>query len=164
MGGSASIRLFGPTRFNVDGTHVALGGPLLRGLLAYLALHRGRDVHAHELVDALWGDAIDHDPNPSLRVYVSNLRRELDRVRPGARTLLAGRFPLFSVDPVVGLDVADVEGLQAVAAMNWLDHPTRSLDALTDAEALVRGEPLVDVLHLPFAAYTHRGCRRWSMR
>ena len=49
------IGLLGPVTAGPDGAP-APGGPLLRGMLARLALDAGRPVGTDTLVDALWGD------------------------------------------------------------------------------------------------------------
>lgn len=47
-------------------------------LLEYLLMHRGDVVDKYELLDAVWGADVDHDPNV-VEVYIGYLRRKIDR-------------------------------------------------------------------------------------
>jgi predicted ATPase/DNA-binding SARP family transcriptional activator len=72
------IRLLGPLELRVGGRSVAISAGKRCGLLAVLALRRGRVVGVDELIDALWGD---HDlpatPRNAIQHHVARLRAAL---------------------------------------------------------------------------------------
>ncbi|MFF4537687.1 BTAD domain-containing putative transcriptional regulator [Streptomyces aureus] len=80
--GVLRFSLLGPPRAWRGGTELPLGSPQQRAVLAVLLLRRGRAVGVGELVDGVWG----HDPPagavPTLRTYVSRLRKLLEPGRP----------------------------------------------------------------------------------
>ncbi len=78
--GSLELRVLGPVEAVVDGQLVDLGSPKQRALLALLVSRVGRPVAVDVLLEELWPR---HAPPPaamaSLRTYVCNLRRVLER-------------------------------------------------------------------------------------
>ncbi len=73
------IRLCGDIEVEVDGERRdgRLRGRHGRMLLVQLVLNRSRAVSRSELIDALWGEALPHDPSASLRAHLSRLRSTL---------------------------------------------------------------------------------------
>jgi len=73
------IRLCGDIEVEVDGERREgrLRGRHGRMLLVQLVLNRSRAVSRSELIDALWGEALPHDPSASLRAHLSRLRSTL---------------------------------------------------------------------------------------
>ena len=90
------FRILGPLDV-VDGERVvALAGAKHRALLAMLLLHANEVVSTERLIDALWEDERPETAQKALQVYISQLRKTLDRDRlhtkapgylhPGRRT------------------------------------------------------------------------------
>ncbi|MEV1294616.1 BTAD domain-containing putative transcriptional regulator [Pseudonocardia sp. NPDC049635] len=137
------IRLLG-TMSATDGSGAELlpAGPLLRGLLARLALDAGRPVDAATLVDALWGETPPATAN-ALQSLVSRLRRSLgaDRVvsAPGGYRLDVGPD---------GVDVLRFDRLRREAATEPDRDRARSL--LEQALGLWSGPALADLRELAF--------------
>ena len=88
-GGSAAdggllVGLLGPVE--VRGAGQALAGiaqPMLRTLVAMLALAPGRVVSDEALVDALWGEEWSRERERNLHSHVSAMRRLLAAAEPG---------------------------------------------------------------------------------
>ena len=135
------IGLLGPVTAGADGAP-APGGPLLRGLLARLALDVGRTVDTSTLVDALWGD---ERPGPNaLQAMVSRLRRALGAdvvvTVPGGYRLALDR------------DAVDAVRFTAlVAEARGAREPGAAHALFRRAVGLWRGPALADVRRLPFA-------------
>jgi DNA-binding SARP family transcriptional activator len=66
-----------------EGAMVPVAQPLLRVLLASLALAGGHVVSVTALIDALWGDGASRDRERNLQARVSALRRLLAEAQPG---------------------------------------------------------------------------------
>jgi predicted ATPase/DNA-binding SARP family transcriptional activator len=77
MRGSLVIRVLGPFEVLAGGRAVAVSGSKRHGLLALLALRRGRVVGVDELVDALWGEELPAAPRNALQHHVARLRAAL---------------------------------------------------------------------------------------
>jgi DNA-binding SARP family transcriptional activator len=77
------IRLCGDIEVEVDGERRdgRLRGRHGRMLLVQLVLNRSRAVSRSELIDALWGEALPHDPSASLRAHLSRLRSTWEPTR-----------------------------------------------------------------------------------
>jgi predicted ATPase/DNA-binding SARP family transcriptional activator len=71
------IRLLGPLEVRVGGRSVAMIAGKRCGLLAVLALRRGRVVGVDELIDALWGDHLPETPRNATQHHVARLRAAL---------------------------------------------------------------------------------------
>jgi predicted ATPase/DNA-binding SARP family transcriptional activator len=78
------IRLLGPFEVVAGGRLAEISGSKRHGLLALLALRRGRVVSVDELIDALWGEQLPAAPRNALQHHVARLRGAL-----GQETLLA---------------------------------------------------------------------------
>ncbi|MFE9744867.1 BTAD domain-containing putative transcriptional regulator [Saccharothrix saharensis] len=130
------------TRFNVLGPLEVWHGDVpvpvpagrARSLLAVLLLNANRPVSADELVDRLWDGTV---PNPdrakaTLQMVVRRLRQALGEANV-VRTATGGY--LAEVPP----DALDLDRFRALVAE----------ERFAEALALWRGEPLVDVPHVP---------------
>jgi predicted ATPase/DNA-binding SARP family transcriptional activator len=77
MTDSLEIRVLGPFEILVGGRAVAVSGSKRHGLLALLALRRGRVIPVDELIDALWGEELPAAPRNALQHHVARLRSSL---------------------------------------------------------------------------------------
>jgi predicted ATPase/DNA-binding SARP family transcriptional activator len=91
MTDSLEIRLLGPFEIFVAGQAVAVSGSKRHGLLAMLALRRGRVLPVDELIDALWGEELPAAPRNALQHHVARLRAVLGQ---GAITAAADGYAL----------------------------------------------------------------------
>jgi predicted ATPase/DNA-binding SARP family transcriptional activator len=111
------------------------------GLLAFLALHPGRDHPREELAERFWPEADAEQGRVSLRTALATLRKQLEPpdVTPGS-VLRADRFAVGIAAGTTETDVAEFEWLcrEAVKA----DDPARRVTLLRDARRLYRGELL----------------------
>jgi predicted ATPase/DNA-binding SARP family transcriptional activator len=78
------IRLLGPIEVLVCGRPANVSGGKRQGLLAVLALRRGRVVGVDSLIDALWGDDLPAAPRNAVQHHVARLRAAL-----GQETIVA---------------------------------------------------------------------------
>ena len=88
---SLEIRVLGPFEILVGGRAVGVSGSKRHGLLALLALRRGRVTPVDELIDALWGDELPAAPRNALQHHVARLRAALGQ---GAITAAADGYAL----------------------------------------------------------------------
>jgi len=142
--GWVRVGVLGPLEVRAgDGSPVEVRGGRLRALLVRLALDAGRPVGTTTLVDALWGDEPPAAVANALQSLVSRLRTTLgspDAVRsgPAGYTLTGAR-----------VDALEFERL--VSDARAATDPDKTVDLLTEAEQLWRGEALADVRDVPFA-------------
>jgi DNA-binding SARP family transcriptional activator len=157
-------RILGSFDVRQDSRLLGLGGEKPRALLAILLLHRNEVVSVDRLIDGLWGEAPPASALPTLRAYVSRLRKALNGSgesvcgerdsaagSPDGVLLTRGRGYLLRVAPGEldlerFLDVAE-RGHHALAAGD-ADGAAR---ALREALGLWRGPPLADFAYEPFA-------------
>lgn len=133
------IRLLGPVELGVD-DH-GLGGPKQRLLLGVLALRAGEVVPGDTLIDVLWRSELPEDPQRSLQVHVSKLRRVLDATGIEAPIEHHAGGYLLRVDAAV-VDVKRFEEL-VDEGLSLLDRdPAHAGEVLREALALCRGRPL----------------------
>ena len=144
------IQLLGPVEATRDdGTAIQLGGVMVRGLLARLALTPRRVVPIDSLIDDLWGEERSEIGRPALRVHVSRLRAAL---KP-ADDLVVTKPPgyLLAVDD----DAVDAGRLERVVAAARRDAAAGNAEWAAEkfrtALGLFKGPPLAD-LPQPFAA------------
>ena len=71
--------MLGPLEVRADGVVVELPGHKHRRLLAALAVANGRACSVDALADAVWGEAPPASGRKLLQLYVSQLRKALDR-------------------------------------------------------------------------------------
>jgi DNA-binding SARP family transcriptional activator len=138
-GARVEILLLGPVEVMRDGTHLALGGPKQRTVLALLAAHAGRVVSTDSLLEGLWGESPTPGARSTLQTYVSNLRAELGDVivREGGG---------YRLDIDSGLvDKRRFEEAVAAALPLVEPSPVEAADTLRSALALWRGHPFADV-------------------
>jgi predicted ATPase/DNA-binding SARP family transcriptional activator len=139
-------RILGPLEVGLDGSRLTIKGRKPRALLALLLLHRNEVIPAERLIDDLWGENAPATAANTLQVYVSQLRKvvEDELVRDGPGYSL-------QVEPD-GLDAERferlaAEGASALGRRAYLE----ASELLTEALALWRGPPLVDVQYESFA-------------
>jgi DNA-binding SARP family transcriptional activator len=147
--GGPRVRLLGPVELTA-GDRVVSIPPLLRVLIAALALADGRVVPAASLVEAMWGEELSGQRERNLHVHVYQLRRLLAGLVSGADRRLVTRDPgyLLLLEPQ-HTDVAQFTALagQGRDAARSGDHQV-AVQQLGRALALWRGVPLADVTGL----------------
>jgi len=133
-----------------DGQPVRLGGPKERALLAALAVHVGRVVAEDALVDAIWRDQPPPSALPTLRSYVSRLRRALEGQTD---VVVETRPPGYRLRVAPGcLDAAEAESLLGRARQAMSEgRPSPAVEDLTRAGALWLGPSLGEFASEPFA-------------
>ena len=129
------LRLLGPLEVRFEDGPVELGPRKQRAVLAMLALEPGTTVSGDRLAQGLWGDRLPASAPKMIQLYVSRLRRVLDR--DDVRIVTHGRG--------YELQLADAKSVDAVRFERLLG--TRPRDAL----ALWHGEALADLTDEPFA-------------
>jgi predicted ATPase/DNA-binding SARP family transcriptional activator len=77
MKDSLEIRVLGPFEILTGQQPVGVSGSKRAGLLALLALRRGRVISVDELIDALWGEELPAAPRNALQHHVARLRAAL---------------------------------------------------------------------------------------
>jgi len=94
------LRVLGPIEVVDDDVTVPIGGPRQRLVLALLVLNVGETVSTDRIIDGVWGDQPPDAARRTAQAYVSNLRKELEAIRP--ETLVA-RSPgyVLTVDPAI---------------------------------------------------------------
>jgi|GEM_PF-421558 len=107
------VRLLGPFEVRVGEKLADVGGSKRRGLLAMLALEKGRVVELDTLVDGLWGAELPAAPRNAIHHHVARLRAAL------------GEGAISSTPDGYALEAADVDGV-------------RFEDLLTDTRAALR--------------------------
>jgi len=127
------FRILGPLELIADGQPIELAGQKQRALLAVLLLEANRVVSADRLIEALWSGRPPDTAAKALQVYVSQLRKLLDKDR------LETKPPGYLLRVEEG--ELDVDRCRALAAAG------RPGDAL----ALWRGPPLADFAYDLFA-------------
>jgi DNA-binding SARP family transcriptional activator len=128
-----------------------LGGAKQRSTLAMLLLGRNQVVSRDQLIDGLWGVSLPPSAGSTLETNVSRLRRVLLDDGHGAR--LVTQPPGYRLRVEAGeLDLDRFETLldRARTAHAADDHEAAAND-LREALSLVRGAPLEDLAHAPFA-------------
>jgi predicted ATPase/DNA-binding SARP family transcriptional activator len=133
---SLEIRILGPFEVLAGGRPPSVSGSKRNGLLAVLALRRGRVVSVDALIDALWGEELPTTPRNAVQHHVARLRAAL-----GAEAIVA------SPDGYA-LHAADVDALKFEALLAEARSALRAGDAragaesISDALALWRGPAL----------------------
>ncbi|HSC91645.1 MAG TPA: BTAD domain-containing putative transcriptional regulator [Gaiellaceae bacterium] len=138
------FRLLGPLEaLGDDGRAIPLGGQKQRALLALLLLNAGRVVSTDRLLDELWNGRPPRTAATSLQNMISGLRR------------LLGREHVVTRPPGYVLDVdprqTDVGRLQLLIEEAKRAGPERRSEAVREALALWRGEPLAEFADEAFA-------------
>jgi DNA-binding SARP family transcriptional activator len=149
MGCPVEFRILGPVEVWDESRLVDVGPRMPRAVLAMLLLDANRVVSQDRLIDGLWGDEPPAQATGTLQVYISNLRRVLERRQGRTRQpeVVVTRAPgyLLRVEPD-GLDAtrfeaAVAEGRATLAA----GDPTQAREILRRALSWWRGAPYADV-------------------
>ena len=143
------FKILGPLEVRDGGRVIDLGGLRERVLLARLLISANLVVSAAQLAEGLWPGEFPARWLPTMRVYISRLRRALG---PGAAALLT-EPPGYRLRLADGqLDADTFERLTAAARRDLADgNPGEAAAALHQALSLWRGPALSDVADLPFA-------------
>ena len=144
------LRILGPLEAVADdGTHIALGGPRVRAVLARLLVQPNTLVSTDSLVDAVWGESPPASATGALQVHVHALRKALGADR------IVTRAPGYSIRVDEDeLDAARFEQLvEDGARLLETGNPAQAAALLTDALALWRGRALADLAYEPFAQH-----------
>ena len=139
-GSGVEFSLLGPLEVVHEGRLVPIRAGKQRALLAALLLRTGRSVPLGELVDIIWGDRSPANPRSTIQIYVNRLRAAVGDV---IETTSDGyRIAARATD----VDIGRFEELLARAGSHGErgDLPGEA-EALREALALWRGEPLADV-------------------
>ena len=141
------FQLLGPLEVSDQGRSVVIGGGKRRSLLALLLLHANEVVSSERLIAELWGERPPATSGTIVRVYVSQLRRELSG--DGLLTRAGGYVLRVGPDD---LDVLRFErALAQGEAARLAGEPARAAAQLREGLALWRGPPLADFSYEPFA-------------
>ncbi len=128
--------VLGPLEVRDGDQRLELGGGKQRAVLALLLLNANEVVSVDRLVQGLWGDTPPATASSTVQVYVSRLRRTLGpgriETRPPGYLIRAGAGEL------------DLDRFEELVA-------TGDADALREALALWRGDPLADFTYEAFA-------------
>jgi len=149
------FRVLGPLEVLDRDQPVALGGAKQRALLAVLLLNANEVVSSDRLIDELWGAEPPRTAAKSLQTMISQLRKllEPERASGEAGRVLVTRPPGYSLQ--IGPEQLDLERFRALAADGRAalaaGDPAQGAEALREALALWRGEPLADFAYEPFA-------------
>jgi predicted ATPase/DNA-binding SARP family transcriptional activator len=130
------IRLLGPLEVRLGGRPVEVSGGKRDGLLAVLALRRGRAVAVDELIEALWGEELPAAPRNAVQHHVARLRAAL-----GQESIVGSTDGYALGDATV--DAVRFEELLAEARGAWREGDARAgVKCLELALALCRGPAL----------------------
>ncbi|XVQ82174.1 BTAD domain-containing putative transcriptional regulator [Microbispora siamensis] len=134
------FRILGPLEVvGDDGAAVDLGGRRPRAVLARLLVAQGAVVSVHTLIDDVYGERAPASALPTLRSYISNLRRVIEPTRPSGapHRLLVRRFSGYV------LDATDVDRNRFVELVKRSEFasPGEALTCLDEALGLWRGTP-----------------------
>jgi DNA-binding SARP family transcriptional activator/tetratricopeptide (TPR) repeat protein len=137
-----AFAILGPLEVrDAAGTPVALGGQKPRELLAALLLHRGQIVSVDRLVDFLWGEDATDGASTTLRTYVGQVRKILDR--SGATATLESRDGGYCLD--VEAAEIDSELFERLVRDGQQRAAAEADDVLGRALELWRGEMLAEL-------------------
>lgn len=110
-------------------------------LIAYLILHRDREVSVTELYDILWPDESRTDPLKTLQHNVSRARSLLEETGvPGARDFIMFRAGSYQWNPTCELEVDAEEFEGLISALPQVTDPDKRIRALERIIALYRGD------------------------
>ena len=129
----------------VDDHPVALPGKRLRGFLAALLVRPRQVLTPDQLIEDVWGVRAHRTARASLHNLVSTLRRAL-----GSDVLVTT-----SAGYALAIEGAETDAgrFEALVAKAMTSTPRQQLQSLSNALALWRGSPYVDVRYESFAQY-----------
>jgi DNA-binding SARP family transcriptional activator len=144
--------ILGPVEATRDGAPIPLGGRKPRALLVLLLLQRGEIVPFEQLADRLWDGAPPPTAANALQVYVSQLRKALDR--PGEPSVIETHPLGYRISiPPDALDLHRFEHLWREGRELLLaGDAAAAARPLGEALGLWHGDPLSDVLYDSFGA------------
>ncbi len=148
---TVELRLLGTVELVVEGDKHVPGGPMVRAVLADLALCAGRTLTTSQLVEDFWGQSPPASAVHTVQAYVSRLRRALNA--GAAEAVLLTRGPAYFLD----VSPSEVDALRFLglvsegrAALSAGD-PATAEAKLSTGLLLWRGQALVDVQAANFA-------------
>jgi predicted ATPase/DNA-binding SARP family transcriptional activator len=150
------VRVLGPVEaLDDEGRTIELGGRKQRSVFALLALSPNQVVSVDRLVDEVWGDETPSKPLGTLQVYVHNLRKLLEPVRPTgtAPEVLITRRPGYMLRCApdkhdLSCFATQVDAARVAAEQSAHDEVSRTLRAALE---LWRGDALADLVFEPWA-------------
>lgn len=144
-------RLLGSLEVVADGTVAELGSPKQRALLAVLLLHPGELVPSERLIELLWPEDPPRTAAHSIQIYVSELRKSLDRVGSGG--VIRTRPPGYMLDALPEtIDAWRFEHLVRDGLRNMEEGDAEAgRRTLREALALWRGPALSEFAYDEFA-------------
>ncbi len=143
------VGLLGPVEvISAGGGLVGVAQPMLRKVVAMLAVMAGRVVPDEALVDGLWGEEWSREREQNLHTHVYALRQLLAAAEPGARSRVVrsgGGYRLVLADDEVDAGLFQLlaaRGRQAARA----GEVATAADLFAQALGLWRGTALADVV------------------
>jgi DNA-binding SARP family transcriptional activator len=142
---SMMVRILGPLEVRVAGATIDLGRPKQRALLVRLLMRANQPVPFEQLIDELWSEWPPATARHSIQVYVSGLRRVLNRPSEPTRIETHGRAYALRLREEE-LDLARVRRLLQ-RARSELARNQAAAAAAASRRALDhwRGRPLADL-------------------
>lgn len=150
------IKLLGSMRVLAeDGSPIDCGGPKQRAVLAQLALEPNHTVSVDRLAEGVWGEHVPEHHRQNLQVYVSTLRKALEPQRPaGSPSRLVGHGEGYELSAAP--DEVDVSRFRDLLATGGdalaAGRPKAAAELVSRALQEWRGDPLADLVAMPFAA------------
>lgn len=144
-------RILGALEAQHDREVVMLGPPKQRAILALLLLHAGELVPTDRLIDLVWGEYAPRTAAHSIQIYVSELRKEFDRV--GGGSVIETRPPgyVLHADPET-IDAHRFDQLVAEGRRLLDDgNAAAAASSIREALGLWRGPALSDFAYEEFA-------------
>jgi predicted ATPase/DNA-binding SARP family transcriptional activator len=136
------LALLGPLVVSVDdGSEIAISARKQRAVVELLALRVGTVIQPSEIIDALWGEDPPETATNIAKTYVYALRKKLGQKL--IETVAGGYRLCVSPDDVdaVRFERLMRSGHDAVEG----NDPIRAVECFTEALALWRGEPVIDL-------------------
>ena len=151
------FRALGDLQVVADGRALALGPHQQRAVLALLVLSAGEVVSSDRLIEALWGERPPPTAAKTVQVYISRLRKTLNRAQAGISSsgeliVTVDHGYVLRVEPA-HVDARVFECLLDRGRDAFADHEfDAAATVLRQALALWRGAPLADFTFDAFAA------------
>ena len=142
------VGVLGPLLVRADGADVVVPAPKQRVILAALALRLGQVASYDELAEIIWGGTPPSGARVAIRNYVKRLRQVLG---PVAGRRIVTRDPGYALEAepdevdAFRFTALCARGGEAVGRGSTEAGTQAAWDVLTEALALWRGHPLVDV-------------------
>jgi len=147
------FRILGPLEAVHEGHSIPLGAAKQRALLAILLIHANQVVSVDRLIDDLWGDEPPDTSAHVVQVYVSQLRKVLERAGDSGQRL-ATRRPGYVLNVVPDeLDLLQFERLVEEGTTLLPEDPPLAAKLLRQALVVWRGPALADFAFESFALH-----------